>query len=124
MRRACTDRHAYAERPASAGQEAPDMAAIDDVEAKLTEVADRLPAVDAKVKLDLSPEGILLVDATQSPATISRGDGEADCTITADADMMAQIVDGSVNPMFAFMSGKLKVDGSLGVAQKLTELFT
>jgi putative sterol carrier protein len=100
------------------------MAAIDDVEAKLREVADRLGAVDAKIKLDLSPDGIIFVDATKSPATIDRSDGEADCTITTDADMMAQIVDGSVNPMFAFMSGKLKVDGSLGVAQKLTELFS
>jgi len=99
------------------------MAAIDDVEAKLREIADRLPAVDAKVRLDLSPEGVILVDATQSPATLSRSDGDADCTIVSDADLMAQIVEGSVNPMFAFASGKLKVDGSLAVAQKLTELF-
>lgn len=101
------------------------MAAIDEVEAKLQEVLDRLPAVDAKVKLDLSPDGVILVDATQSPATISRvaADAGADCTIVADADLMAQIVEGSVNPMFAFATGKLKVEGSLGVAQKLTELF-
>jgi putative sterol carrier protein len=100
------------------------MTAIDEVQAKLSEVADRLSAVDARVKLDLSPEGVLLVDATQSPAAISRTDGDAECTITAEPDMMAQIIDGSVNPMFAFMSGKLKVDGSLGVAQRLTELFS
>jgi putative sterol carrier protein len=98
------------------------MAAIDDVEGKLREVADRLSGIDAKVKLDLSPDGIIMIDGSQSPATVARGDGDADCTIITDADMMAQIVDGSVNPMFAFMSGKLKVDGSIGIAQKLTEL--
>jgi putative sterol carrier protein len=100
------------------------MAAIDEVEARLKGVADRLPQVDAKIKLDLSPEGVIFVDATQSPAVISRGDGQADCTITAEPDMMEQIVDGTVNPMFAYTSGKLSVDGSLAVAQKLTELFS
>ena len=100
------------------------MAAIDDVESKLREVADRLSAVDATIKLDLAREGVLFVDATHSPATIDRDDRDADCTITADPDMMAQIVEGSLNPMFAFMSGKLRVDGSLAVAQRLTELFT
>jgi len=100
------------------------VAAIDDVEMRLQEVAERLSAIGAKVKLDLSGEGMLLVDGTRSPATISRGDGDADCTIAADPDMMAQIIDGSVNPMFAYMSGKLKVDGSVAVAQRLTELFT
>jgi putative sterol carrier protein len=100
------------------------MAVLDDVETKLKGLADKLPGLDAKVKLDLSPDGILLIDATQSPATLTRGDGEADCTITTTAEMMDQIVSGAVNPMFAFMSGSLKVDGSLAVAQKLTEVFS
>jgi putative sterol carrier protein len=100
------------------------MAALDDVESKLKSMADKLPDLGAKVKLDLSPDGILLIDGTQSPATLSRTDGDADCTITTSAEMMEQIVSGAVNPMFAFMSGSLKVDGSLGIAQKLTEVLS
>jgi putative sterol carrier protein len=100
------------------------MAVIDDVEAKLNEVADRLPSVGATAKLDLAPEGVIFVDARSAPATITRADRTADCTITVEPDVMAQVVDGSLNPMFAFMTGKIKVDGSLAVAQKLTELFS
>ena len=100
------------------------MAALDDVEKTLNTMTDKLSALDARVKLDLSPDGILIVDGTTSPATITRGDGEADCTITATPDVLEQIVGGSLNPMFAFMSGSIKVDGSLAIAQKLTEAFS
>ncbi len=101
-----------------------DMAALDDVETSLTGIADKLSVLDAKVKLDFSPDGIVIVDGTQSPATITRGDGDADCTIIASAETLEQIFSGSVNPMLAFMSGQLKVDGSLGIAQRLTEVFS
>jgi len=33
------------------------------------------------------------------------------------------LLTGDLNPMTAFMSGKIKVDGDMGVAMKLQKLF-
>ncbi|MFZ1510297.1 MAG: SCP2 sterol-binding domain-containing protein, partial [Tabrizicola sp.] len=44
---------------------------------------------------------------------------EADVTLTADADVFRAILDGEMNPTMAFMTGKLAVDGSMGLAMKL-----
>jgi putative sterol carrier protein len=38
-----------------------------------------------------------------------------------DADFLA-IVNGKLNPQMAFMSGKLKVQGDMGLAMKLQQL--
>jgi hypothetical protein len=43
----------------------------------------------------------------------------ADVTLTADADVFRAILDGDMSPTMAFMTGKLSVDGSMGMAMKL-----
>jgi len=40
-------------------------------------------------------------------------------TRTADADTFQSILAGDTNPTAAFMTGKLKVDGDMGMAMKL-----
>ncbi len=70
---------------------------------------------DGSVKFDIEGEGCILVN--ESGASVS--DDEADCTISASADTFQEILDGSVNPTMAFMTGKLKLDGDMGTAMKL-----
>jgi putative sterol carrier protein len=50
---------------------------------------------------------------------VRAGDDEADVTLTADADVFRAILDGDMNPTSAFMTGKLAVDGNMGMALKL-----
>ena len=38
-------------------------------------------------------------------------------------DDFQALISGNLNPMSAFMSGKIKVDGDMGVAMKLQSLF-
>ena len=47
------------------------------------------------------------------------GDDEADVTLTADAETFEAILEGDLDPTSAFMSGKLSVDGDMGMAMKL-----
>jgi hypothetical protein len=63
------------------------------------------------------------VDCTQPGGRIAPGtSGGAKCTVAAtDADFLA-IVNGKLNPQMAFMSGKLKVQGDMGLAMKLQQL--
>ena len=70
---------------------------------------------DGNAKFVIEDEGAVMVDETGARA----GDDEADVTMTADEDTFRQILDGSLNPTAAFMSGRLSVDGDMGQALKL-----
>nr|WP_323777686.1 SCP2 sterol-binding domain-containing protein [Amylibacter sp.] len=52
------------------------------------------------------------------------GDGPADVTLTASEKTFRNILSGDQNPAMAFMSGKLKVDGSNMRALKVSEILT
>jgi len=80
------------------------------------------PALGAKYKVDFSDEGCLLVDATQNPAIISEEDGEADTTFVCTSAVFSDILNGVQDPTMAFMTGKLKIEGSMGYAMKLNSI--
>ena len=46
-------------------------------------------------------------------------DAEAACTITTDMDTFKGMYDKSVSPQAAFMTGKVKIAGDMGIAMKL-----
>ena len=66
--------------------------------------------------------GVWLVDLTKPGGAISAGDGEAKCTITMSSADFVDLMNGKLNPQMAFMSGKLKVAGDMGLALKLGSL--
>ena len=70
---------------------------------------------DGVAKFVISGEGAIMMDA----AGVRAGDDEADVTMTADADTFRAILEGDMNPTTAFMTGKLSVDGNMGLAMKL-----
>lgn len=70
---------------------------------------------DGVAKFVIPGEGAIMLDANG----VRAGDEEADVTLTADAEVFRSILEGSINPTMAFMTGKLKVDGSMGMAMKL-----
>lgn len=70
---------------------------------------------DGVAKFVIKGEGAIMLDA----AGVRAGDEEADVTLTASAEVFKAILDGEMNPTMAFMSGKLSVDGSMGLAMKL-----
>lgn len=66
-------------------------------------------------KFVIEGEGAVMVDATGARAA----DEEADVTLTASADTFEAMMAGDLNPTAAFMSGKLSVDGDMGMAMQL-----
>ena len=66
-------------------------------------------------KFDILGEGPIMVDADGARA----GDGEAEVTMSADADTFMSILAGETDATSAFMSGKLTVDGDMGIAMQL-----
>ena len=70
---------------------------------------------DSTVKFAITGEGAVMVDSDG----VRSGDEDADCTLTADPDTFQSMMDGSLNPTAAFMTGKLSVDGDISIAMKL-----
>ncbi len=91
----------------------------------IQEIADTLaPKVaegnfDSVIKFDCGEDGVMVID-NQS---ISTEDGDADCTVGVSLEDLQSIVAGDLDPTAAFMQGKLKVDGDMGVAMKLGQVF-
>lgn len=76
-----------------------------------------------KVKFDLKDEGIIHVDATTSPPAVTNEDLDADVTFILSLENFEGLMDGSLNPQMAFMMGKLKIEGDMGLALKLADIF-
>ncbi len=70
---------------------------------------------DGVAKFMITGEGGIMIDGNGARA----GDEGADVTLTADADTFEAILAGDMDPTAAFMSGKLAVDGDMGLAMKL-----
>lgn len=82
----------------------------------------RLGPFGHTVKFDFEEDGFIFLDATQSPPVASQSDEDAEVTLTSSLETFEKIVAGKQDPNIAFMMGKLKVKGSMGLALKLNGL--
>ena len=76
---------------------------------------ERLGSFDSTAKFVIEDEGSIMIDGNGARAA----DEEAEVTLFASRDTFEGILDGSVNPATAFMTGKLKIDGNMGTAMQL-----
>ena len=95
---------------------------LDEVTNAFVSRAPEFAGVKARVKFDLGADGLVLIDATETPPAVSNEDGEADCTIRVSLEDLQGMMRGQVNPTLAYTLGKLKVEGSMGLAMKLAAL--
>ncbi len=75
-----------------------------------------------KIKFSIEGETIYL-DGTTTPPTVSNEDLPSDVTIIATLDNLTKLVNKSMNPQMAFMSGKLKLQGDMMAAMALNSIF-
>lgn len=74
------------------------------------------------VKFDLGSDGCLFIDGTGAENTVALKDGAANCTIAMSAEDFDEMIHGRLQPTAAFMQGKMRVDGDMGLAMKLGQL--
>ncbi len=75
---------------------------------------------EGSAKFVIEGEGAVVIDADGVRA--GSEDEDTNVTLTASTETFQGILDGDVNPTMAFMSGKLKIDGSMTAAMKLASV--
>lgn len=95
---------------------------FDELTQTVTEKAANSPAFGNKIKFAMD-EGVILLDGSGEQNVVSTDDGEAPCTVKIKLEDLTALLKGELNPMAAFMAGKFKIDGDMGVAMKLASFF-
>ena len=67
---------------------------------------------------------LIVIDGTGGANEVSGEDKEANCTVDVSLEDFNAMLSGDLNPMGAFMAGKMKVKGDPSVAMKLQTLFS
>jgi len=84
-----------------------------------------LSNIDAIFQFNISgeEEGSWIVDLKTSPGTVESGQSDAaDCTINMADDDFVALALGDLDPTMAFMKGKVKIKGNMGLALKLDKI--
>lgn len=92
----------------------------DEIAAKMQEAVTKAGGMSKSVKFDFGDDG----QVHAAGETVSQEDLDADCTIKVSKDDFIALASGNLDPMMAFMSGKLKVEGDMSVAMGLQSLFS
>ena len=74
------------------------------------------------VKIDLGDTGKIFIDGASVPNTVTNEDKPADATIQMAWDDFMALSEGKLDPMMAFMQGKMKIQGDMMLAQRLAPL--
>ncbi len=88
---------------------------------QIRHTAAKAPSLGKSLKFQFD-EGVVHVDMTGESAVVSNEDKDSDTTIITSIETFNNLRNGSVNPMMAVMTGKVKIKGDMGVALKLQSL--
>jgi len=96
--------------------------ALDAVTEKIKQKIALASGLETTVKFDFGEDGCVFVDTTQKPSVINHEDQDADLVLVTSLTTFDEILNGTQDPNIAFMMGKLKVKGNMGLAMKLNAI--
>ena len=80
-------------------------------------------SIGGTIKVNMGEEGTIFFDGAAAPAQITMDDKPADATLVCSAETFAKMMSGEIDGMRAFVMGALKIEGDMGLAGKLSNLF-
>lgn len=95
---------------------------LEDATAAIRMKALTSPSLGHRIQFDLGADGVIHWDGSQSPPAIDNTARDAETTITISLDDLRRLIAGLLNPTMAYMTGKLKIQGSMGVALKMSQM--
>ena len=78
--------------------------------------------LSASYRFDIADQGSWHVDVENGSVTVTQSSEPADCVIATDEQTFLAVVRNEQNPMGAFMTGKIRVEGDMGLALRLRDL--
>ncbi len=98
---------------------------FEDISAKLTADPSKVANIKAIYQFNVTGDGggEWNVDLTgAAPAVNAGAASSANCTVTVASEDFINIVNGTLNAQMAFMTGKVKISGDMGLAMKLGKI--
>ena len=96
------------------------MATLQEITERMQQAVAGGAGLDKTVKFDLGTDGVVYLDGSN----VTNEDKPADCTLQlsrADFEAMGR---KELDPTMAYMSGRLKIQGDMGVAMKLQPILS
>lgn len=92
---------------------------------RITQDPDKAKSIGAVYKFNVTGDngGTWVINLKDNPG-VTEGDAPADCTITVGSQDFVDIVSGKLSAQMAFMQGKLKIAGNMGLAMKLGQVLS
>ena len=94
---------------------------LQEITAKMKEGAGKKSPFGNTVKF-ATDQGVVFIDGNANPPAVSNDDKAADCTLKMAFSDFDDMINGKLDGMTAFMTGKLKIEGDMGVAMKLQSI--
>ena len=94
---------------------------LEDFTEKIRKTASTATGLRGTAKFAFDEGGAIFIDASQTPYQVSNDNKDADCTIKIALSDAVKLLNGEMNPMTAFMFGKLKVSGDTSIAMKIAQ---
>ena len=94
------------------------MTTLQELTERVTEAVGEDSGLGKSFKVDLRGEGFIHIDGGR----VTNDDKPADATVSMKWDDFIALSEGKLDPMMAFMQGKLKIAGDMMIAQKLAPL--
>ena len=94
---------------------------IEDIRLELAENVKKIDPLGKKLKFKLDNDYIL-IDGTDGKNVVSDRNDDANCTITMSKEVYLKLQRKEIKPLIATLTGKIKVKGDIGLAQKLKQL--
>lgn len=95
---------------------------LDEITKAVTERVGTDSGLGSSVKFAFEDDSCVLVDASKVPNEVSNEDKDADCTIRMSIEDFKSMMAGDLDATMAYMTGKLKVEGDMAVAMKLSSV--
>ncbi|PHR63079.1 MAG: sterol-binding protein [Robiginitomaculum sp.] len=95
---------------------------IEDFVSRAQQAATRIEPFGKSVLFDFGTDGKVFADARQSPVTIEHAASfaaRADCRVKTRLKILERLISGSLEPMTAMFSGRLKISGDMNAALEL-----
>jgi putative sterol carrier protein len=82
----------------------------------------RAQRMRASYRFEIENTGTWRLEVADGRVSVSESDAPADCVLRASEETFLRILRGEQSPTTAFMTGKIRVEGDVGLALKLREL--